>query len=46
MFACTFVRTELLFGISLKSLSITIFVGTDFNFDGYCRSSLVWSIFI
>ena len=46
MFACAFVKTKLLFGISLQSLSITIFAGTDFNFDGYGRSSLVWPIFI
>ena len=46
MLACPFWKTKLLFGISLKSLSITIIAGTDFNFDGYRHSSLVWSIFI
>ena len=35
MFACAFVRTKQLFGISLKSLSKTIFAGADFNVDGY-----------
>ena len=43
MFACAFVRTTWLFGISLKYLSIAIFARTDFNVDGYRRSSLVLS---
>ena len=35
MFPCAFVRTELLFGISLRALSIKVFARIDFNFDGY-----------
>ena len=35
MLACAFVKTKLLFGISLNSLSIKVFARIEFNFDGF-----------